>query len=205
MPQTPDEFLNLLQPHYRKALQYCRALCREPNDAQDLLQQALVLALEKLPGLQDPAKFKAWFFQIITRTFYRQCRQRFWRKFLPLDSINSFTNPPEDQPQLPTIFIEIDEPQNERRSRLLAALAQLRPKERTALLLFELGDFAIADIADIQQEKSVSAVKSRLSRSRQKLKELILTAERKNLKIQNSTGDLTDETEKLAALFVGRQ
>jgi RNA polymerase sigma-70 factor (ECF subfamily) len=204
MPQTPDEFLNLLQPHYRGALQYCRALCRHPDDAQDLLQQALVQALEKLAGLRDPTCFKAWFFKIITRTFYRQCRQKFWRRFLPLDTA-FFTAPEADRPDFPPVFNEPLDSADERRNRLLDALAQLRPKERAALLLFELGNFAIADIAEIQEEKSLSAVKSRLSRTRQKLKDLIVTAERKNLKILNTTGDLTDETQKLAAVFAGRR
>lgn len=103
------------------------------------------------------------------------------------------------------VFTEDHDLANERRQRLLGALAMLRPKERTALLLFELGNFTIQDITEIQEEKSVSAVKSRLSRSRQKLKELILTAEQKKLKINLTTGDLTHETEKLAALFAGRR
>ncbi|QNF34744.1 RNA polymerase sigma factor [Adhaeribacter swui] len=205
MPQTPDEFLNLLQPHYRSALQYCRALCREPNDAQDLLQQALVLALEKLPGLRDPTRFKAWFFQIITRAFYRQCRQKFWRCFLPLESTNHTFELENDQPDFPVIFPGTEEPTNERRTRLLEALAKLRPKERAALLLFELGDFTIADIAEIQEEKSLSAIKSRLSRTRQKLKDLILTAEKNKEKIINPTKEITHEIEKMAALFTGRR
>lgn len=205
MPQTPDEFLNLLQPHYRSALQYCRALCREPNDAQDLLQQALMQALEKLPGLRDPTRFKPWFFQIITRTFYRQCRQKFWQRFLPLDGVGFPAATPDNLPQLPPVFTEPDEPGNERRHRLLAALANLRPKERAALLLFELGNFTIADIADIQEEKSISAIKSRLSRTRQKLKSLILSAERNNEKIPQNTKDINHEIEKMAALFAARR
>jgi RNA polymerase sigma-70 factor, ECF subfamily len=196
MPATPEEFLTLLQPHYRDALQYCRALCQEPNDAQDLLQQSLVQALEKLPGLREPAKFKSWYFKIITRTFYSQCRKKFWRRFLPLDL-------PGTRPELPAVFD--DEPADERRNQLLQALAQLKPKERAALLLYEVGGFAVDDIAEIQEEKSLSAIKSRLSRTRQKLKNLILTAERKNLVTHTYTGDLTDETEKLAASFPGRR
>ncbi|RDC62716.1 hypothetical protein AHMF7616_01310 [Adhaeribacter pallidiroseus] len=205
MAQTPDEFLHLLQPHYRSALQYCRALCREPHDAQDLLQQALVQALEKLPGLRDSTRFKPWFFQIITRAFYRQCRHKFWRRFLPLDELGFSRVTPKDVPQLPPVLAEPDEQGQERRHRLLAALATLRPKERVALLLFELGNFTIADIADIQDEKSQSAVKSRLSRTRQKLRDLIVTAERKNLKMEPTTGDLNHEIEKMAASFASRR
>ena len=195
MPETPEQFLILLQPHYANALRYCRALCHEPNDAQDLLQQSLVQALEKLPNLRDPAKFKSWYFKIITRTFYNQCRKKFWRRFLPLD----FS---ESKLDFPPVF---DEPADDRRNCLLYALAQLKPKERAALLLFELGGFAVPDIVEIQEEKSESAIKSRLSRTRQKLKDLILAAEKNNLTTETYKGDLTDETEKLAAAFSGRR
>ncbi|MDQ3290660.1 MAG: RNA polymerase sigma factor [Bacteroidota bacterium] len=200
MPHTPDEFLQLLQPHYNHALQYCRALCHHPDDAHDLLQQSLVQALEKLPGLRDPAKFKSWYFKIITRTFYRQCRLKFWQRFLPLPA-----TVPESGTEMLRVFPESEDPVNERKSCLLHALAQLKPKERAALLLFELGNFTISEIAEIQEENSLSAVKSRLSRTRQKVKELILAAEKNNVSTQNYTGDLTDETEKLAAAFSGRR
>ena len=56
---------------------------------------------------------------------------------------------------------------------LVATLSQLDKKERTCLLLFEIGGFSIKEIAHIQQEKSESAVKSRLSRTRKKLKEFV--------------------------------
>ena len=196
MPGNPDEFLALLKPHYRDALQYCRALCRDTHDAQDLLQQSLVSALEKRNALRDPAKFKSWFFKIITRTFYTQQQRKFWRRFLPLGSS-------ETEPALPPVFEE--EQENERKQRLLLALQELKPKERAAILLFEIGEFSLQEIADIQGEKSISAVKSRLSRTRQKLKECIVAAEKNKSITTIATGDLHHETEQLAASYTGRK
>ena len=56
---------------------------------------------------------------------------------------------------------------------LVAALSRLEAKERSSILLFEIGGFSIKEITEIQKENSESAVKSRLSRTRKKLKEFM--------------------------------
>jgi DNA-directed RNA polymerase specialized sigma24 family protein len=61
---------------------------------------------------------------------------------------------------------------------LLKALGQVTEKERVAIVLFEVGNFSIEEIRLIQGEKSLSAVKSRISRTRTKLKELILVIQK---------------------------
>ena len=57
------------------------------------------------------------------------------------------------------------------------AISELKTKEKIALLLFEIGGFSIEEIRDIQSEKSISTVKSRLSRAREKLKKRITEIE----------------------------
>ena len=76
------------------------------------------------------------------------------------------------------------------------ALAKLSAKERAAILLFEIADFSIEEITAIQQEKSISAVKSRLSRARAKLRKAI--SEDENFLTGNVygqfNGDIENET-----------
>ena len=76
---------------------------------------------------------------------------------------------------MPLVYAR-DEPHDERWM-LHQALATLSPKQRAALLLFEIGGFSIEEIAVIQKARSISAVKSRLSRARQKLREALSEAE----------------------------
>jgi RNA polymerase sigma-70 factor (ECF subfamily) len=52
------------------------------------------------------------------------------------------------------------------------ALDKLSEKEKEGIILFEISGFSIKEIAEIQQE-SESAIKTRLSRSRQKLKQIL--------------------------------
>ena len=172
MCRDTNKFLELLKPGYNDAVKYCRALCASwsPDDAEDVLQQALLKALESFDSLNDLSKFRSWFFKIITREFYTSIRKHFWKKFVPLDNIK--TDIPEIYPR--NEF-------NETRIILDKALSKLSAKERSAILLFEIGEFTIEEIKTLQNENSFSAVKSRLSRARQKLKRYITELESKNI------------------------
>jgi len=196
MSRDTNQFTGLLKPHYNDALKYSRALCSSwsPDDAEDVLQQSLLLALENFERLNDTSKFRSWFFKIITTTFYSSVRRHFWKKFLPLDNMAK-------APAIPEVFSRSE--QSENRIMLNKALSRLSVKERSAVLLFEIGEFSIDEITDMQNEKSVSAVKSRLSRARAKLKKYI--TEQENFLTRRSeingngefTGDLENETIKL--------
>jgi RNA polymerase sigma-70 factor (ECF subfamily) len=197
MCRDTNNFLELLRPEYNDAVKYCRALCAgwSPDDAEDVLQQALLKALESFETLKDTSKFRSWFFKIITRTFYSAIRKHFWKKFLPMDKI---------QVDIPEIYPRNEF--NEDRQILNRALSRLSSKERSAVLLYEIADFSVEEIRIAQNEKSTSAVKSRLSRARKKLKRYITEtgpgdySSKKFLTVSESFGgDIENETIKLSA------
>lgn len=199
MTLDTNKFIELLEPIYNDAARYCRALCsnRSPDDAEDVLQQSLLQALEKFDSLKNEEKFKSWLFTIITRVFYTSVRRNFWKRFLPLDSNKGFTEIPEIYNRLENI---------DSKSILRNALAKISTKERTAVLLFEIAGFSIEEIQLIQEEKSISAIKSRLSRARQKLKKSIIEAEYRsarniNSNTTNEIEDIENETIKLSAQY----
>jgi len=189
------KFSRLLQPHYNDALKYSRALCAtwSADDAEDVLQQSFLLALENFSSLKDHSKFRSWFFKIITTTFYSSIRKHFWKKFLPSDGATSNVH------KIPDVFNRAE--QTENRMIINSALAGISAKERSAILLYELGNFSIEEITAIQGEKSISAVKSRLSRARTKLRNLIEKEEKFLSRNEDSlwelNGDLENETIKL--------
>lgn len=199
MYRDTDLFLELLRPHYNDAVKYCRALTFRISidDAEDLFQQSVLKGLENFSKLNEKEKFKSWFFKIITNEFINQTRKAFWKRFLPLDENLNHSRMPE-------IFHEIEK--TEKNNILHHALGMLSAKERSCILLFELADFSIEEIKKIQNEKSLSAVKSRLSRARGKLKEQILKLEASQeiryKKISSQKlGDLENETLKLISEF----
>src|SRR5258706_11827110 len=140
------KFLELVKPHYNNALKYCRALCAgwSPDDAEDVLQDSFLKAMENLHSLNDESKFRSWFFKIITREFYSSIRRHFWKKFVPMDK-----NP--DTLQIPDVYNRHE--QSEVSMLLHKALAKLSAKERSALLLFEIAEFSIEEITEVQSEK----------------------------------------------------
>jgi RNA polymerase sigma-70 factor (ECF subfamily) len=201
MCQDTTQFLDLLKPCYNDALKYCKALCakRSLDDAEDVLQQSLLKALENFDKLNEKSKFRSWFFTIITREFYDSVRKDFWKKFLPVDNTPSLQDIPE-------IFNRIEN--NENKMILESALSKISAKERSALLLFEIGGFSMEEIREIQSEKSISAIKSRLSRAREKLRKLIVDEENNISNSKNKAsiiiGDLNNETIKLITEIEGK-
>lgn len=176
MQRTANDLIALLQPHYNSALQYCRALYNDPKDAEDGLQDAIISAIQHFRTLREKEKFKSWFFTIITRTFYQSRRKQAGveRLFVPLrDSHQALSE------------VYNDAHLDQREKIMLAALDSLNEKERTAILLFEIGELSLEEIRKAQKEISISTIKSRLSRTRLKLRSMIIEIE----KSKNEKGD----------------
>jgi RNA polymerase sigma factor (sigma-70 family) len=152
-------------------MQYCKAIYSNRKDAGDGLQDAIIRAMQQFRLLRDDSKFKSWFFTIITCTFYRSQRKNAGpnKLFIPLqESHHTFSE------------VYNDEHLGEREKIMLAALDSLSEKERTAILVFEIGGLSLEEIRKVQKEKNISAVKSRLSRTRVKLRITIIEMEKIN-------------------------
>jgi len=99
--ETPDEVLvvaailgdfdafDVLVRRYRAAVIRTAQSIVAANDAEDVAQDALLLAFKALPSIDDPAKFAAWL-MIITRhralRFVKQAGKR-QRNQMPLDTV----------------------------------------------------------------------------------------------------------------------
>lgn len=197
---TNAEFTNILKPHYNDAVNYCRALCsgNSQAEAEEVLQQALIKAYQNITSLKEPEKFRSWLFQIITRSFYNSVRRPFWNRFVSLTSSEGNSE-----------FAIYETDYFEDNQLLVAALSRLEAKERSSILLFEIGGFSIKEITEIQKENSESAVKSRLSRTRKKLKEFMEQLEEVNPETVSrlrpksilKTNDLYHETSEIINKF----
>lgn len=154
--------LELLAPIHDRAAATARRLCRTPADGDDLLQAAVLRAFEKLDGLRDPDRFPAWFWAVLLSVHRNRARRELWRRFLPLDDL-----PPGGEPAGP----DGNRREEERVSaaRAAAALARLPAVQREAVVLHEIEGFGVEEIAAMQGV-TVSAVKSRLARGRERLR-----------------------------------
>lgn len=71
-PSTEDEVLELI-PRLRA---YARALTRDANDADDLVQETLLKALSNIGSYQQGTMLRAWLFTIMRNSFYTNVRKR---------------------------------------------------------------------------------------------------------------------------------
>jgi RNA polymerase sigma-70 factor (ECF subfamily) len=147
--------LALLGPLHDQALKTARRLSRSQADGDDLFQEAVLRALDRLPSLRDEARFRSWFFAILLSLHRNRHRRNVWRRWLPLQEVAEPAAPLASSGQTSR--------------RLARALATLSAAEREALILFELQGFQLEEIAQLQAS-SVNALKSRLSRARERLR-----------------------------------
>jgi RNA polymerase sigma-70 factor (ECF subfamily) len=150
----------LLGPIHDRALGFARSVSRSRDDGDDLFQEALLRALDKLAMLRDDAAFKGWLYRIIINLHRNRSRRAFWKKLIPLVGNEAGDNPAHDE----TLG-------NVERARI--ALAQLAADQREAIVLHDIEGWAVGEIADLEGV-SMSAIKSRLSRGREKLRDIYM-------------------------------
>jgi RNA polymerase sigma-70 factor (ECF subfamily) len=165
--QEPDanwtRLIALLAPIHDQVRGTARRLARDSAEGDDLFQETVLQAYRKLSGLRDPERFRGWFYAVLLSIHRRRSRRSFWRRFLSLESemARGFE---------PAVAAGADQAQMHRRAeRVSRALASLPTVQREAVVLFELEGFSVDEIAQLQ-EVSVSAVKSRLQRGRDRLR-----------------------------------
>lgn len=157
MESRPQRLRRLLEPLHDRALAFARSIARSRADGDDLFQEALVRALAKLDGLREDRAFRGWLFRVIISVHRNRYRRAFWQRLLPLTSEPASTVAHDD-------VIGGAE-------RARAALAQLPHEQREAIVLHDIEGWRIEEIAELEGT-SVSAIKSRLSRGRDRLRDV---------------------------------
>lgn len=136
-------------------------MLRNEEDAKDVLQDTLLRAYSSLESLKDPEKFRPWIMQILVNCARDACRRRSRTASIQLDDYADciLWRENDDEPALDSIWLQ-------------EGIRQLDEKSRMILLLYYFEEIEIRDISRIMG-MTVSAVKVRLSRTRQKLKKLL--------------------------------
>jgi RNA polymerase sigma-70 factor (ECF subfamily) len=158
-----QRLIDLLRPFHDQAAATARRLSRSAEDGDDLFQEAVIRAYQKFPSLRDESRFRPWFYSVLLSVHRNRSRRGFWRRFLSLEG--------KDGKTIDVAGEDGTSWDDERRGaeRVSKALAGLPPEQREAVVLFEMDGFSIEEIAAVQKV-SMSAVKSRLSRARKRLR-----------------------------------
>jgi RNA polymerase sigma-70 factor (ECF subfamily) len=166
------EFERLLSPILSMAYGTAVRLTRDRTEAEDLVQDAALLAYRAFGSFQQGTNFKAWFFRILTNAFYsRHRREKHEKANLSTEEVPSLylyartaeagLQGPEHDPSA-VIMDKLDTEQ------VSAALEALPTEYRVVATLYFIEDFSYQQIADVL-ECPVGTVRSRLHRSRRLL------------------------------------
>jgi RNA polymerase sigma-70 factor (ECF subfamily) len=156
-----EAFRELVERHQRRVFGFVRNMVRNPADVEDLVQEVFVAVFRKLESFDaERSQFPTWLLTIARN----QCLNHLKRSLIPTASefgVESRTTQPLD-----TVL------SGELHDRLDAALNQLPLEQRTAFVLAEIQELPYSEIAIIE-EVELGTIKSRVSRARQRLREVL--------------------------------
>jgi RNA polymerase sigma-70 factor (ECF subfamily) len=153
--QPKELFLSLYFPVEQQLSNYCRALTGNDIEAVDLLQDTLLAGLESVNSLRKPEAFMFYMCAIAKRTYLK----RFRRKKFEAD-INSIPPIAINEPNAGEVNADVQ--------LLNQMISRLPIEQREALVMFEIIGFSLKEIQEFQGG-SLSAIKSRIARAREKL------------------------------------
>ena len=153
----PD-FHDLLEPQIPRLRRYSRALTRDTQRADDLVQDTLVRALMKQDRWEPGTNLRAWLFTLMHNQYVNNVRRANREAgTIDIDDVSSSLVATTD----PTASRQLYE--------LERALGELAAEQREVILLVGLEGFSYEDAAKILAVP-VGTVRSRLSRGRESLR-----------------------------------
>jgi RNA polymerase sigma-70 factor, ECF subfamily len=166
--QTPnggsDEFSRQLIAAIPGLRAFGISLTSSAERADDLVQETMLKAWKSFESFEPGSNMRAWLYTILRNEFYTQLRKR-KREVEDADGVfSSKLSIPGGQES----HLDMED--------MRAALAQLPPDQREAIILVGASGFSYEEAAEICVV-AVGTIKSRVSRARNRLAELLLPPE----------------------------
>jgi RNA polymerase sigma-70 factor (ECF subfamily) len=165
-------FYELIHPYERRVYAATFAILRNPADAEDAAQEALLKALKHIWQFRAEAKFSTWLIQIAVNEARMRRRKEHADKTEPID------NPGEQENYTPRDFADWREipsevlERKEVREKLTGALASLGQIYREVFVLRDIQQLSIEETSKALGI-STASVKTRLLRARLMLRDLL--------------------------------
>jgi RNA polymerase sigma-70 factor (ECF subfamily) len=165
-------FEELVLRHRQRVLAVAQRITRNPEDAEDVMQEGFHKAFVHLNNFQEKSRFSTWLTRIVMNQAFMLLRRR--RGVVevlpesPEDSANGNSEAFVDQNPNP----EESCWRRERTQLLTAAINQLGPKVRRTILLRDMEERSAKETAQILGT-SITAVKARVFQGRRKLRRTV--------------------------------
>lgn len=155
-----QEFLTLYEPLHDRFTRYCSSNAYGLMETEDLVQETILCTLQQFERIHDKNKLLWYMIGVANNIVKNQLRRQKFKGTFDEHAANKLKARTGD----PEVALDIHY--------LYKALHQLPAKDKEAVILFEISGFSIREIS-AAQKSSEGAVKTRLSRARQKLKEIL--------------------------------
>ncbi len=152
----------LVERYASQARRVARAVLGDPDEADDAAQDGFLSALVKLSQYDARRPFGPWLMRIVANAATDRRRRRQVRRVEPLDPGLVGGGP---RPDTEAVRSELGE-------RLRAALAELPPRRRTAVVLFDVEGYSHAEIAEMLGIPE-GTVRSEVFHARRRLRALL--------------------------------
>jgi RNA polymerase sigma-70 factor (ECF subfamily) len=151
LPTTSE----LIEQHSALLYRYAYRLTGDAVDAEDLVQQAFLLAHQRNHQLRDAGAARGWLIAIVRNVFLKSLRHR--QRGRSLDEIDE----PQTLDDARDLPVQVEN--------LQQALLDLAEEFRSPLVLYYFEEFSYQEIAD-QMGVPIGTIMSRLSRGKAYLK-----------------------------------
>ena len=138
------------------------------EDAQDCAQEAMVRIYRAMSAFKGQSSLATWIYRITMNTCLDELRRRKTRAATSLDTLLDSGWSPADEGDVP----ERHAVASEQRRVLDAAIAELPEDMRSAVVLRDVQGFSYDEISAML-EVNVGTIKSRISRGREKLRQIL--------------------------------
>src|SRR5215831_6697146 len=135
---------------------YCSRMIGSVMDGEDVVQEALFEAYRKLDKFDDSRPLKPWLFRIA----HNRCIDFLRKRGVRVEAESGATSPDVVEPKEPAVFGLGQAVEH--------LVASLPPKERACVLLKDVFDYSLEEIAELV-DSTVGGVKAALNRGRTKL------------------------------------
>lgn len=172
---VPSDFEAAMRLHGPKIYTLAVRLTGNSADGQDLAQEAFVKAFQAWNRFRGEADAGTWFYRICVNCWKNRVRYESRREFFKHDSIDKTLNDGESPiRELAGQDAPLSQPLEEadEKALLQKGLDSLEPEDRAILMMREVEGKSYEEIAALL-EVPIGTVRSRLSRSREKLRQLI--------------------------------
>jgi RNA polymerase sigma-70 factor (ECF subfamily) len=163
-----EKFHDLVKRYEQKLYNFSLRMCRNPSDAEDMIQDTFLNVFRYLKNFRYETKFKNWLYKVAASTCIKKRRKS---KFAPDKELSLDEFLPNDEAETPEqapewAMLPLDKLLNEELSSVINKTILALPKKyRVVIVLRDIEGFSTAETAQILN-LSPSNVKVRLHRAR---------------------------------------